>query len=240
MKIAVMGSAPSSRKLAPFNDLNWEIWCCSPPNYDLPRVDTWFEIHDLDRKLNDPRNAPFAQHVANHPQVYVYKQDPRIKNGIVFPWEKYAAKYPWFALSSQVGWMLAHAIEQKPEKIGLWGVDMSAESEYGHQRSGCQFFFWYMKKFTNIELFLPPQCDVGQPPALYGVKEHWPQYAKYQSRKKELTDRVAKAESAIENATREADILRGALDDITYQENTWLKPDWTVEETPSNDVISEK
>ena len=235
MKIAVMGSAPSSRKLAPFQDLNWEIWCCSPPNFDLPRVDKWFEIHDLNRKLGNPQNAPFTQHLATHPWVYLYKEDPRIQNGKIFPWEKYAAKYPHFALSSQVGWMLAHAIEQKPEKIGLWGVDMSAESEYGHQRSGCQFFFWYMKHYTDIELFLPPQCDVGEEPALYGVREHWPQWQKYQARLKELNDRMAKARAAVEQNERVADTLKGALDDMQYHDNTWVRPpmDWSDDSVSS-------
>jgi len=228
MKIAVMGSAPSSRQLAPFSDLNWEIWCCSPPNYDLPRIDAWFEIHDLDRKLGMPQNAPFAQALASHPQVYTYAKDPRIPGSVVFPWKKYAAKYPHFALSSQIGWMLAHAIEQKPEKIGMWGVDMSAESEYGHQRSGCQFFLWYMKNFTEIDVYLPPQCDVGEEPALYGIKEHWPMYKKLQVRRKELTERMNKAERTVDGATREMDVIRGALDDLTYHSNTWVRPPWEV------------
>ena len=36
--------------------------------------------------------------------------------------------------------MLAMAIEQKPEAIGIWGVDMSADEEYSHQRPGCHYF----------------------------------------------------------------------------------------------------
>src|SRR5713226_4715918 len=46
LKIAMIGTAPSSRMLAPFNDPSWKIWACSPGNMNaLPRVDTWFELH---------------------------------------------------------------------------------------------------------------------------------------------------------------------------------------------------
>ena len=30
LKVALIGTAPSSRDLAPFNDLSWKIWGCSP------------------------------------------------------------------------------------------------------------------------------------------------------------------------------------------------------------------
>src|SRR5262245_29911805 len=46
LKIAIVGTAPSSRGLAPFNDPSWQIWVCSPGNMNaVPRVDAWFEIH---------------------------------------------------------------------------------------------------------------------------------------------------------------------------------------------------
>src|SRR6476661_1662542 len=46
LKVALIGTAPSSRDLAPFNDLSWKIWGCSPGNMNsCPRVDLWFELH---------------------------------------------------------------------------------------------------------------------------------------------------------------------------------------------------
>lgn len=45
-KIAVMGSAPSSVLLAPFDDPSWQIWGCSPGLYPVARrVSRWFEVH---------------------------------------------------------------------------------------------------------------------------------------------------------------------------------------------------
>lgn len=51
MKIAIVGSCPSSRWLAPFNDPAWQIWACgiedSPAGIgtSLPRIDDFFEFH---------------------------------------------------------------------------------------------------------------------------------------------------------------------------------------------------
>src|SRR5215467_5742575 len=35
-KVAIIGTAPSSRMLAPFNDPTWDIWVCSPGNMPGP------------------------------------------------------------------------------------------------------------------------------------------------------------------------------------------------------------
>src|ERR1700719_2764774 len=46
MRVAIVGTCPSSRMLAPFDDNSWEIWTCSPDNVGkLPRITRWFELH---------------------------------------------------------------------------------------------------------------------------------------------------------------------------------------------------
>jgi hypothetical protein len=228
MKIAVMGSAPSSRHQAPFDDPEWEIWCCSPPNFDLPRVDAWFELHNLDRKFSNKRNKPYVDTLVRHPRVYIAQPDPRLPQGIVLPWQDLVAKYGPDFFTSSVAWMLASAIEQKPEKIGLWGVDMSASEEYGNQRQGCKFFIREARK-QGIGIYAPPTSDILAPMPLYAIKEHWPSWIKLKTRQKELQERFASAESAVENATHDMDLFKGALDDLRYQENTWLHPEWLTE-----------
>lgn len=220
MKIAIMGSAPSSRNLAPFGDASWEIWSCSPPNYDLPRIDAWFELHNLDRKFNVPANKPFIDVITQHPRVYIIKPDPRLPNAIPFPWQKYVEEYGRDFLSSSIAWMMAFAIDQKPEKIGLWGVDMSAAEEYGHQRPGVKFFMREAKK-KGIEVYTPPQSDIAIPMPLYAVKEHTKMWAKQRARKAELEARLRDAEAKKSKAEHDMLIFRGALDDMAYVANTY-------------------
>ena len=58
LKVAIVGTAPSSRLLAPFNDPSWQIWVCSPGNMNtVPRVDVWFEIHN---NLTWPENQHYG------------------------------------------------------------------------------------------------------------------------------------------------------------------------------------
>lgn len=47
-KIAILGSAPSSTMLAPFDDPSWAIWACSPGTFAqiaVKRSEAWFELH---------------------------------------------------------------------------------------------------------------------------------------------------------------------------------------------------
>src|SRR3990167_7020844 len=46
--IAILGTAPSSMELAPFNDPAWALWACSPGAMAIcaqKRSDVWFEPH---------------------------------------------------------------------------------------------------------------------------------------------------------------------------------------------------
>lgn len=221
MKIALLGSAPSSRKLAPFGDLNWEIWSCSPPNYDAPRVEAWFELHHLDRKMQMAQNAPYINVIKKHPRVYIAVPDKRFPNAIVYPKDRMLEKYGNYFFTSSLAWMMAMAIEQKPEWIGLWGVDMSAMEEYGYQRAGMHYFMQKAYE-AGISIYIPPQSDLQMGPPLYGYKEQYPMYWKQKVRREELQERLNKARSTLEHARKEELVFMGALDDIEYQCNTWL------------------
>lgn len=224
-KIAILGAAPSSRLLAPFHDPEWTIWACSPPNYDLPRVDAWFEMHNLDRKMAMPANAPFFDKLARHPRVYLAKKDRRLPLAIEYPKDQVMASYSpgaKYFFTSSIAWMLAFAILQKPEKIGLWGVDMSAADElYTHQRPGCHYWIDEAEK-RGINVMAAAQSDILQPPALYGYKEFWPMFWKQKARKQELEERLNQARQLKDKHEKESLIFQGALDDMQYMQ-TWLQ-----------------
>lgn len=223
-RIAILGSAPSSDKLAPFGDHTWEIWACSPGNFRAPRVDAWFEIHNLDRKWV-PGNEPFIDCVTRHDRVYIAKPDDRLPNGIVFPIKEVKEFYgnrrflDTF-LQSQVSFMLAFAIMQKPQVIGLWGVDMAAEEEYWSQRPGCHYFFDQAEQ-RGIEVVAPPQSDILEPLPIYAYKEFDRSYWRQKARKVELMDSIAKNQEMINKLQQESMVKTGALHDIRYTMNTW-------------------
>lgn len=225
MKIALLGSAPSSRMLAPFDDESWEIWCCSPPNYNLPRVDAWFELHNLDRKFGVAQNQPYLQTIMQHPRVYVVRKDARLPNAIEFPWRELVSEFGEDFFSSSLSWMMAAAIMNRPDKIGLWGVDMSATEEYSQQRPGLKFFIREARQ-RGIRVFAPVQSDILTPSPLYAIKEHTRFWGKQNARKKELEERFNAAKHRKDQAREEMLVIQGALDDTQYIGNTYDGVKW--------------
>ena len=133
--IAILGSAPSSRLLAPFDDPEWEIWACSSDNMGvLPKVDLWIEIHSLIRKAGEV--PEFVQMLAQHPCVYLQEENPMFKGSRRYPIEEMLAKYGEDRLTSSAAFLMALAIERKPERIRLFGLDMTTTPEYSAQRPG--------------------------------------------------------------------------------------------------------
>ncbi len=51
---------------------------------------------------------------------------PEFPNSVEYPLKEMVAKYGPFWWTSQLAYMIALAIEQKPAAIGLYGVDMAA------------------------------------------------------------------------------------------------------------------
>ncbi len=199
LKIACLGAAPSSRLLAPFNNPDWEIWVCSPPNYNLPRADAWFELHSIERKFTIAENQPWVHVLQNHPRVYIAAPDARLPNGILYPRDEMVKEFGPYFWSSSLSYMLAMAIMQKPQTIGLWGVDMSAHEEYNFQRPGCHFFIWEAKK-RGIEVYAPPQSDILEHHPFYGYKE--------QTR---MWDELKGLRTSLETQKREDNRFRDAL-----------------------------
>ncbi len=224
MKIALLGAAPSSKDFAPYSDVNWEIWACSPPNYTAPRVDAWFELHSIDRKMQHAANAPYISILQQHPRVYVAARHPAIPNAIPYPKDEVLKEFAPFGnyfMTSSLAWMFAMAIMQKPEMIGLWGVDMSATEEYGYQRAGCHFLISWARK-CGIDVYAPPQSDILQPIPLYGFKEQTRMFWKQKARREELMGRLDATISHQERLEKERLIFQGAIDDMNYVDNTWL------------------
>src|SRR5690348_3465881 len=135
-KIAVLGSACSSVGLAPFHDPSWEIWGCSPANRDLPRVDVWFELHNPEVKRREGLDG-WMDWLARQPNLYMQKASPEYPTAQEYPLIPMIKKWGRYWWTSQLSYMLALAIEQNPKAIGIYGVDMAANSEYNQQRLAC-------------------------------------------------------------------------------------------------------
>lgn len=222
LKIAIVGTAPSSRSLAPFNDPSWKIWGCSAGNQGmLPRVDAWFEIHS---NLLWPEHESFGRPYIdwlNQQTFPIYMQDNSlVSRATPYPKDEIIAEFGRYFFTSSFAWMVALAIKQGAKEIGLWGVDMASRDEYILQRAGGHFFIQEAVR-RGIVVHIPKESDLAQPPALYGFDDSTNFMRKLCARERELKDRLSPMKQQREQLTQNITYLEGALEDIDYVKTIW-------------------
>lgn len=244
MKIAIIGTAPSSMSMAPLGDRSWKIFACSPGTYPtLSHCDAFFELHRWEPgEIGQPAtqkpwfSPEYVAWMGKVPLVvWMANPVPEIPRSKALPVNDLLAKYGSYFFTSSIAWMLACAIEDiledreihgpgyiaaNPDVIGLYGIDMAANEEYGYQRAGCQHFI-ELAATLGIQIYVPPESDLLRPMPLYGIDESSWWMIKLTARQRELTTRLTMAQNAQAQAARDVDFLMGALDDMDYHIKTW-------------------
>src|SRR5262245_15109338 len=141
LKVALIGTAPSSRLLAPFSDPSWKIWACSPGNMNtIPRWDAWFEVHG---NLLWPECKAYGEpYLAWLKQLKtpLYMQDQSlVPNALTFPKGELLKEFGPYFFTSSFTWMMAFAIMQGAKEVALYGIDMASHDEYIIQRPGAYY-----------------------------------------------------------------------------------------------------
>jgi hypothetical protein len=154
MKIAILGARPDTWGKIPLDD-GWEIWRFSRRNFGKPpKAHKWFELHH-------PRNYP--RFAASKPGYLEFLEEVQAIKFYTFPWGAVQREFgPYFFSHGQMPWLMAYAIMQKPEGIGIWGVD-----PVGPQRTEVQHFA-QVARHRGIKVSAP-EDTVLQPPRLYGL-----------------------------------------------------------------------
>lgn len=147
MKIAVLGSAPSSLPLAPFKDSSyqeymggkpqiqpptphineeWKIWACSPGAYGrVERCDAYFELHRWEpgKPWFSPEYCQFLREFKG--PVYTGGLVPELPTGEVYPIKEIEAEFTSYFLTSSLALMCALAIyklEQLDKQMAAAGL----------------------------------------------------------------------------------------------------------------------
>lgn len=168
-KVAIVGFASSSRLKAPYNDQSWEIWAMNQLYRFIPRATRWWELH--------PHNGPGSYLLDQVPgtdymgwlsacpiPIYMVSQHPGIPNSIEFPLQSLIDEFQLETIRpdmrnkgyfhSSVDYMIALAISEGFEEIGVWGVDMAHETEYAYQKPSGSFWLG-MAKGRGIKVTIP-------------------------------------------------------------------------------------
>jgi len=154
-KIAIVGSYPEHWESAPFSDSSWEIWTFSAGMVGKhPRFDKWFELHP---------ERTYPKYEGIHKGYIKFIEDKITQKN--FPAKELLKEFgPYFFSTGQVTWMLAYAITQNPDTIGIWGVE--ANGEYTPQRKDIHYFI-QVARDRGIKIVVPDNCTLLAKPKLY-------------------------------------------------------------------------
>lgn len=240
-RIAVMGTAPSSVELAPFDDPSWAIWGCSPGLYPIcakKRSDVWFEPHrwlptppgQFGKAGTRPWFSPeFHEFLAQHKgPVFMSKAEPLIPSSVRIPYEYLIEKYGPYFFTSTVAYMLVMAIEVLAPRVaagekvmlGLFGVDMAAGEEWAYQRPGCQHFVG-LAMAMGINVLLPEESDLMRPPTMYGIGEHNPRHIRLLARLADCNAQKQQIDAQIPQLQHRSAHLQGLIDQLQYDLAVW-------------------
>lgn len=227
-KIAILGTAPLSLDLAPFDDPAWTIWACSPGNAygRLRRVTEWYELHAL-REMTAIENRPistpyYAWLRAQQFPVWMQERNEYVPQACVYPLEGVMKRFGRNWLSSSIAFMIAHAIMRGAKEIAIFGVDMAHETEhYSAQKSGCIRFIEIAKE-AGLTVHVPDESCLGRQPPIYGYNEATHMGRRFNAMKSALMNQRANVIAQQERLALERANLDGALSQMEYTIRTWV------------------
>lgn len=240
-KIAIVGTAPSSMELAPYDDESWEIWGTSRSYDQLPRWDAWYEFHRWPTIgkgwscSEEERVAQREDHIAwltsDHGGRPVYVQEQYADRGpdlAAYPLEEMCEAFPSEYFTNSVSMMLAHAICEVEEagggRIGVWGVDMAlADSEYSKQRPSCEYFIG-VARGKGIPVIVPDEADLLKTARIYGYEDSGPFRMKLLARQRELQQRRSQVRQEKRQVVQNRQAIAGALQIIDQMSGNGFRP----------------
>jgi len=184
-KIALCGSHSPSLVDAPWEDPSWEFWGHASSRAWYQRaMDRYFDLHPRACWYRGgKKTAQYPKWLAsNTVPIYMQTRNAEIPASITYPKGRvlqefsYAHRRQYFA--NHAAWMIALAIMEGVTHVGLWGINYSAESEYGTQRGSAEYWLGQLDG-RGIAVILPEQCTLlSEPALLYGYESHDEETAK--------------------------------------------------------------
>lgn len=236
-KLAIVGFSPKSRDLAPCEDPEWEIWSCNHVYRYIPRTDVIFEIHKHD-ELEAKYGAENWQQYSNYLKttkatVYMMEEHPDYPNVKRLPFEELVQEFGWLretvedgecgyvrslshdaTFKSTLAYMMAMAIrENRWETIAIYGVDMSVDSEWRHQRMNFSMFIGWARG-AGIQVILPDNSALLREGYIQFYGYHDSQAEKYKEVILKLQARVKQADDTLQAMDRQNDAMANRVHEL--------------------------
>lgn len=182
-KVAIVGKAPSSMNDAPYDDQEWEIWVVGDMGLAGKRVTRSFEVHDIHDGMTrwGTHYTDFLKAKHDFP-IYVFDKHPEVQSAVDYPRREVLNRFAPLLQTNEgksiayftnsISWMIALAIHEGVQEIGLWGVDMAQHgvgllSEYAHQRPSCELWIG-IAVGCGIKVQIHQNSDLLKTPYQYG------------------------------------------------------------------------
>lgn len=203
-KVAIVGFSSDSRELAPYNSPEWEIWGINKlwsvniPNF---RWDRWFDIHDP--SCWDEQHHYWLKTQRGNKPIYLQENHADIADSVRFPIEEVTQRFTPYHTNS-ISYMIALALIEGFDVIGLYGVDMESGGEYEVERPSVEYFLGVAEGMGK-EIILPKESPLLRrgwlygfeaPPKMLGVIES--DLKRYKQQEKELLKGVKAVEAELE------------------------------------------
>jgi hypothetical protein len=169
LKVAIVGTAPSTCHKAPYNNEAWQIWSLGANAQAGARFDRWFEMHTKQVLLNVGAWEPMREHFRDAGEKLTLGHPmPEFPKAKIYPIALIKSQFGDYFTSS-IAYMIALAIHMNAEEIGLWGIDMLDEEEYYHQRACCEYLLG-IARGKGIAVYLPPESPLLRASRMYAYE----------------------------------------------------------------------
>lgn len=189
--VAIVGFAASSKHLAPYDDPEFSIWGVNQLYRHIPRASRWFDIH-VNWNEYVVEGTDHAGWIRDAPiPTYMTETVQGLPNSVKFPLARLVQHHPFtrFALkdlegkddknplyfTSTIAYMMALAIEEGFQRIGLYGIDLIVGQEYDYQKA-CAEFWIGVAHGKGIQVDIPPTSALCKTAWLYGYEKEPPMW----------------------------------------------------------------
>jgi flagellar biosynthesis/type III secretory pathway chaperone len=175
-KVAIVGFAPSTRDLAPYNNDEWEIWVLNEFESILPQggatnITRWFEIHQRETVLNSKRDSSYMDKLKNSKiPIMMCQKHEDIPMSEEYPLNDIIQALGTDYFTNSISYMVAYAVYMGYEEIAIYGVDMAQDEEYAKERPSVEYFVGFARA-KGIPVYIPPESDICKAPYYYGFQE---------------------------------------------------------------------
>jgi hypothetical protein len=172
-RVAMVGFAPTSRHMAPFNDPTFDLWGMNEAaTLELKNGEerwwkggetAWFQIHpkwDFMRRnnRNDYNHWRWLQGRDGSIPIFMQHKFKDVPGSVRYPLEELLDLTGQY-LTSSFSYMMGLAILMGYKEIALFGFEMSHDSEYIYQKAGAEYLLGFAKGM-GINVMLPPNCSL--------------------------------------------------------------------------------